>query len=152
MDKSTFSGWHLMLDAIVREPGWISTPDKISEFLKGLIPRLDMELLDGPRITEVDLDPAMIQSELDEGGITGYCLITTSHLSIHTWPLRNRFCLDVFSCRRFDPQIVIDYAREEFGVVSESAHWVERRWPDAIQGNESPAQGAVTQASSTVAT
>ncbi len=136
MDKTTFSGWHLMLDAIVRDPGWISSADKIGEFLTGLIPRLGMELLDGPRITEVDLDPSMVQSDLDDGGITGYCLITTSHLSIHTWPLRNRFCLDVFSCRRFDPQIVIDYAREEFGVVSESAHWIERRWPDAVSVEE----------------
>ena len=131
MDKTTYSGWHLMLDAIVREPGWISSAERIREFLLGLIPRLDMELLDGPRITEVDLDPSMVATELDDGGITGYCLITTSHLSIHTWPLRNRFCLDVFSCRSFDPQIVIDYAREEFGVVAENAHWVERRWPDA---------------------
>ncbi|MHC4936302.1 MAG: S-adenosylmethionine decarboxylase family protein [Planctomycetota bacterium] len=131
MDKTTTSGWHLMLDAIVREPGWISSPEKIREFLLGLIPRLGMELLDGPRITEVDLDPSMIESDLDEGGVTGYCLITTSHISIHTWPLRERFCLDVFSCRSFDPQIVLDYVREEFGVVSESHHWVERRWPDA---------------------
>ena len=56
MDKTTTSGWHLMLDAIVREPGWISSPEKIREFLLGLIPRLGMELLDGPRITEVDLE------------------------------------------------------------------------------------------------
>ncbi|MGA1202698.1 MAG: S-adenosylmethionine decarboxylase family protein [Planctomycetota bacterium] len=133
MDKTTTSGWHLMLDAIVREPGWISSPEKIREFLLGLIPRLGMELLDGPRITEVDLDPSMIESDLDEGGVTGYCLITTSHISIHTWPLRERFCLDVFSCRSFDPQIVLNYVREEFGVVSESHHWVERRWPDASE-------------------
>ena len=138
MEKTTFAGWHLMLDAIVRDPGWIGCADKIRSFLLGLIPRLDMELLDGPRVTEVELDPSQIHSELDDGGITGYALITTSHLSIHTWPLRNRFSLDVFSCRPFEAQVVLDYAREHFGVVSESAHWVDRRWPDAPGGDESP--------------
>ena len=131
MDKTTFSGWHLILDAIVRDPGWIGSADKIRSFLLGLVPRLDMELLDGPRITEVALDSSQLSSEMDDGGITGYALITTSHLSIHTWPLRQRFCLDVFSCRRFDPQVVLDFAREEFGVIAENVHWVERRWPNA---------------------
>jgi S-adenosylmethionine/arginine decarboxylase-like enzyme len=129
MDKTTYAGWHLMFDAVVRDPGWIRDVDRIRSFLLELIPRLDMELLDGPRITEVELDPSQMAGDLDDGGITGYALITTSHLSIHTWPLRNRFCLDVFSCRRFDPQVVVDFAREHFGVVDANSHWVERLWP-----------------------
>ncbi len=138
MEKIAVSGWHLMLDAIVRDPGWIADPEQIRSFLLGLIPRLDMKLLDGPRITEVDLDPSQISSESDEGGITGYALITTSHLSIHTWPLRQRFCLDVFSCRRFDPEVVVEYARELFGMVSQRVHWVERRWPDGPESDSVP--------------
>ena len=111
MHKPTFAGWHLIYDAIVRDPGWIGDIERIRSFLLGLVPRLDMELLEGPRITEVSLDPSQLTSEQDDGGITGYALITTSHLSIHTWPLRNRFSLDVFSCRPFDAQIVLDFVQ-----------------------------------------
>lgn len=130
MEKNVFSGWHLMLDAIVRDPGWIGDIDRIRSYFLDVIPRLGMELLDGPRITEVPLDLARVDIDEDDGGITGTCLITTSHLSIHTWPLRRRFSLDVFSCRPFDPQIVIDAAEEHFGVATFTSHWVERRWPD----------------------
>lgn len=126
------AGWHLILDAIVRDPGWVGDIDRIRSFLVDLIPRLGMELLDGPRITEVELDHQRTAGDHDEGGITGYCLITTSHLSIHTWPLRRRFSLDVYSCRRFDPEIVLELARERFGIATESVHWVEREWPEEL--------------------
>jgi S-adenosylmethionine/arginine decarboxylase-like enzyme len=34
--------------------------------------------------------------------VTGVCVLSTSHCSIHTWPLRPFFVLDVYSCRDFD--------------------------------------------------
>lgn len=35
----------------------------------------------------------------DDGGITGYLLLSESHVSIHTWPERNNYLtLDIFVC------------------------------------------------------
>ncbi len=42
----------------------------------------------------------------DEGGITGCLILSTSHITIHTWPLRRHTQLSVYSCRDFDPAIV----------------------------------------------
>jgi S-adenosylmethionine decarboxylase len=51
----------------------------------------------------------------DEGGVTGICVLSTSHCSIHTWPLRPFFVLDVYSCRDFDASIVDDLIAKHFG-------------------------------------
>ncbi|MFH1325527.1 MAG: adenosylmethionine decarboxylase [archaeon] len=35
----------------------------------------------------------------EDGGITGYVLLSESHVSIHTWPERNNYLtLDIFVC------------------------------------------------------
>jgi S-adenosylmethionine/arginine decarboxylase-like enzyme len=37
----------------------------------------------------------------DEGGITGIIVLSTSHVAIHTWPIRGKAVLDAYSCRPF---------------------------------------------------
>ena len=133
MRIETRSGWHVILDALVRDPRPIGDPIHLREFLLRLTGILDMELLDGPRLSEVTLDPVLVGSDQDEGGITGYCLITTSHVSIHTWPLRQRFCLDIFSCRKFDKEAALREIRESLGVTHENLVWVERQWPQVLE-------------------
>lgn len=37
--------------------------------------------------------------KFDEGGITGYILLSESHVAIHTWPERDNYLtLDIFVC------------------------------------------------------
>jgi S-adenosylmethionine decarboxylase len=43
----------------------------------------------------------------DEGGISVIRMLSTSHIAIHTWPLRNEFHLDIYSCREFNPKRVL---------------------------------------------
>ena len=55
-------------------------------------------------LTQLIHGPGHEQSAFgDEGGVTGICVLSTSHCSIHTWPLRPFFVMDVYSCRDFDP-------------------------------------------------
>lgn len=129
MKKSRVSGWHLMVDALVSDGARLRDPSVLRDFLLRLVDFLDMKLLEGPNITEVELDPKRLDSELDEGGVTGYCLITTSHISIHTWPLRRRFCLDIFSCKQFDRDAAVAEIERALGVSDVSVTWIERRWP-----------------------
>jgi S-adenosylmethionine decarboxylase len=51
----------------------------------------------------------------DEGGVTGVCVLSTSHCTIHTWPLRPFFVMDVYSCRDFDPRTVETQLQQKFG-------------------------------------
>lgn len=123
------SGWHLMMDATVNDAKAISSVEGLKQLLVDLVDCLKMEILDGPRMTEVELDQARLDTDSDEGGITGYCLITTSHISIHTWPLRKRFCLDLFSCKEFDGEAAVKLIRERLHVDQAQVHQLNRTWP-----------------------
>lgn len=77
----------------------------IETLLEGTISRLGMRLLGEPHMYEVEEEIAKLGVEPfeDEGGVTGVAVLSTSHCAIHTWPLREFFVMDVYSCRDFDP-------------------------------------------------
>lgn len=48
--------------------------------------------------------------EFNPQGITGFLLLSSSHLSVHTWPEHQYVVCDIFSCSgEDDTQKVIDY-------------------------------------------
>src|SRR5580700_5747977 len=78
---------------------------------------LGMRLLGEPHLYEVETEiakPGVVPFE-DEGGVTGVCVLSTSHCSIHTWPLRPFFVMDVYSCRDFDPAHVEQHLSKSLG-------------------------------------
>jgi len=44
------------------------------------------------------------------------CVVSESHISIHTWPETNYFAFDIFSCSDFDEDLVIEIIGEMFDV------------------------------------
>ncbi len=77
----------------------------VESMLVDLIDVLGMRMLDKAHMYEVETEISKLGVEPfeDEGGVTGICVLSTSHCSIHTWPLRPFFVMDVYSCRDFDP-------------------------------------------------
>ena len=129
--KELFAGWHFTMDGIVsaeKAPN-LGNLRFIETVLLDLVKRLEMQVLVAPNFVEVPTNPAKVETDDDEGGVTGTCIITTSHLSIHTWPLRERFSMDVFSCREFDDAKCDKFLREHFGVTRATTHWIRRNWP-----------------------
>ena len=54
--------------------------------------------------------------EFNPFGISGVVVISTSHLSIHTWPEYRYAAVDIFSCGEVvQPQAAIDHLTEVFG-------------------------------------
>jgi S-adenosylmethionine/arginine decarboxylase-like enzyme len=47
----------------------------------------------------------------EKGGLTAFQVLGESHLSIHTYPSRRAFSLDLFSCRSFDYELCFDVVR-----------------------------------------
>lgn len=80
----------------------------VESMLRDLIDVLGMRLLDKAHMYEVETEISKLGVEPfeDEGGVTGVCVLSTSHCSIHTWPLRPFFVMDVYSCRDFDSKAV----------------------------------------------
>jgi len=47
-------------------------------------------------------------------GVTGVILLSSSHMSVHTWPEYKMACLDIFVCDGDDPWLAIDVLKERF--------------------------------------
>lgn len=55
-------------------------------------------------------------------GIGVCAILNTSHISIHSWPKRGQFVMDVYSCKDFDPGIVLGWAKEYLNLSEGSWH------------------------------
>jgi S-adenosylmethionine decarboxylase len=97
------AGTHLIIDGYVRDAS-VFEATRLESMFRRLVSALDMQILSGPTFVEVPLDESKLGGGTfqDEGGITGSCIISTSHIAIHCWPLRHFFSMDVFSCKDFN--------------------------------------------------
>jgi S-adenosylmethionine decarboxylase len=119
----------------------------VEKMLVDLIEILGMRLLGEPHMYEVETEIAKLGVEPfeDEGGVTGVCVLSTSHCSIHTWPLRPFFVMDVYSCRDFDPVAVETFLAERLGgydlQVTDVSAALEYRFADKPARPEAPVTG-----------
>jgi S-adenosylmethionine decarboxylase len=88
------------------DPLRLGNVEVVETFLREVVNLLKMRPLSGPHMCDVVTDIKKLGAEPfeDEGGVTGVLVLSTSHVSIHTWPLRNWFVLDVYSCRDFETE------------------------------------------------
>ncbi|MBN2910891.1 adenosylmethionine decarboxylase [Polycladomyces sp. WAk] len=84
-------GHHLIIDAFDCDAAILNDVDHIKNLLIDLVQSLGM---------------VMISShfhQFEPEGLTGILLLSTSHISIHTWPEENFAALDIFTCGDHDP-------------------------------------------------
>ena len=98
-------------------PSRMGDAKTVEAMLVDLIDVLGMRILDKAHMYEVETEIAKLGVEPfeDEGGVTGVCVLSTSHCSIHTWPLRPFFVMDVYSCRDFNAAEVEKLLSERLG-------------------------------------
>lgn len=82
----------------------LNSPDTVHNFLIELVHRLGMRALGSPIVYSVPIEISRMGAEPfeDEGGVTGTLVLSTSHCAIHTWPAREFFVMDCYSCRDFE--------------------------------------------------
>jgi S-adenosylmethionine/arginine decarboxylase-like enzyme len=95
--------------------------DIVRKFVTDLVPAIRMKLLSEPHAYSVpiELEKASLDCEEDEGGVTCVGVLSTSHVSIHTWPERSYAVLDVYSCREFRVETVITHVMFVFSALRE---------------------------------
>ena len=81
----------------------------VRNFLVDLVDRIGMKALDKPHCYSIPicLENLSLECEEDEGGITGVVVLSTSHASIHTFPEHQYAVVDVYSCKEYDPNLVV---------------------------------------------
>lgn len=97
---------HLLIKAFIKQPPMEVEPFNV--WLKKLVELVGMQVLFGPT--------SVFCSDLENEGITGVIGLTTSHASFHCWHLAPRpfFQFDLYSCKDFDVDTVINFLHESF--------------------------------------
>jgi len=124
------SGRHLILDGYVKDSS-VFTSERLTSLFQNLADALDMKIIQGPTFLEVPLDESKLKSDVfqDEGGITGSCIISTSHMALHAWPLRGYFSADVFSCKDFDVSRAMAVLHDHLGLGNVNVINLDRTKP-----------------------
>jgi S-adenosylmethionine/arginine decarboxylase-like enzyme len=125
-------------------PSLLGRAGSVETMLRQLVDLLGMRLLGAPHLYEVETEIAKLGVEPfeDEGGVTGVCVLSTSHCSIHTWPLRPFFVMDVYSCRDFDPSLVEQHLAKSLGAYDVQVTDVSFALEYEFEGTRSPSRSA----------
>jgi len=108
---------HLIVRALVTEPP--RRCESVHTWLCELCELIGMRLLAGPITAYVDT--------VGNRGVTGVCIISTSHIAIHTWdePVPAVIQLDVYTCAALDPELVIRHL-DQFLPQHIDTHYLDR--------------------------
>ena len=106
------TGRHVVIDAWTQQAHIINDAELVGDLLNELVELVGMQILRPAEIVAVPLDSSVTSGE-DDGGVTGTVILTTSHASVHTWPLRGHVSFDLFSCKDFSVKQVIDFLVEK---------------------------------------
>lgn len=61
-------------------------------------------------------------------GITAFCLLSESHISIHTWPELGKAALDIYTCgNNTDPVLAANYIKDELNGLELSTYTLLRQ-------------------------
>jgi len=111
---------HLIVRADIAKCPKEEDLNKVSDWIRSLIKKIDMKLLAGPYTTYVN--------EKGNKGMTSVAIIETSHIALHIWDETNPglMQLDVYSCANFNPQDVFDKVNEIFQTVKMEYKFLDR--------------------------
>ena len=112
---------HLLIRAEVTDCPMRDDLGYVLSWMNNLINKIDMKLMQGPNITYVDQE--------GNRGITCMALIETSHIVLHIWDEQSPglFQLDVYSCKSFDLNIVINCLKEAFKISKMQYKFLDRK-------------------------
>lgn len=95
---------HLILDCISKSNKKLKDRKAIRIALEKIAFIIEMKTL---------VDPVVVKGRTLPG-VSGFVIIEESHISIHTFTDKNYLNIDVFSCKPFDPDKVIEFIKEYF--------------------------------------
>lgn len=103
-------GPHLTVDGYEASRALLSNYQTIFDLLNRLPEEIGMTKITQPYVFPYYC--GQTEAGHPEWGITGVVIIAESHISIHTYPEKGIFFLDVFSCKSFDTEETLAYVRK----------------------------------------
>ena len=93
-------GKHLILDIECFDNDKMNNKNHIKNFLNKCVEKVKMRKL---------IEPIVLDGANYNAGVTGFVVIETSHISIHTFLSNNRINMDLYSCKDFDENSIKHY-------------------------------------------
>lgn len=112
-------GWHLVLDLYDCDPDAIRSASVIYKYVVELCDLIEMRRFGEPTIVDFGDDPR----------VSGYSLvqlIETSNICAHFANESNAVYLDIFSCKKFDPEVAAKFTIETFGAKGVNGTFISR--------------------------
>jgi S-adenosylmethionine decarboxylase len=101
--KVKHTGKHLIVN--IYKCGKMPNHTELYRFLEKLVKLVKMNALTKPYIVEgAEYNP----------GITGFVIIETSHISVHTFEAKKFIALDIYSCITFNDKLIVKEIEKEF--------------------------------------
>jgi S-adenosylmethionine decarboxylase len=120
MEETTeYWGYHLILDCAGADHEAISSHDTIYNFTKELVQKIDMVAYGEPQIVRFGSG--------NKEGYTLVQLIETSNICAHFVEENDTFYLDVFSCKPYEPQDVVDTVMKYFKPTTHKIALINRQ-------------------------
>lgn len=112
--------YHFIFDASDIDIQLLTDKGFIKKILTETIDLLNMHVLEGPYVVEgIDENP----------GLSGFCIIDFSHISIHTFTNPKEALIDIFSCKPYEPEKVKQYLLEQFKITEQNVKFFEVKYP-----------------------
>ena len=150
-----YTGLHLMIDALVAPHANLTKPAPGIQMLENMIERIEMTMMIPPVTVQFPHAVCEMKRVLDdlerEGlgesktaknlrerlqarkkesyGYSTFVMIAESHMSLHTFPELQYFSFDCYSCKKFDPDIVLEVMHEHFPLIKTESNLANRRVP-----------------------
>ena len=118
--KSDTWGYHLLLDCTSGDRSLISSKQNIREFITELVWSIDMIAFGNPWIEHFATHAE------DKAGISFCQMIETSNITGHFVDSTGNFYIDVFSCKPYDKETVIDLVDKYFNPSKIKQHYISR--------------------------
>jgi len=118
-------GYSYLLDMYECRAGVADNLELHYRFLEELVDRLGMTkmsspiVIHGPRVRGVEQFP-------EKAGVSGWVPLIESGIQIHSIEPTHFITLDVYSCRKFEPSVVSEWAHECFGYHNHEEHFLQR--------------------------
>ena len=127
-------GIHLMLDLYRADDDKLKDEKLIQKLLDGLPAKIGMEKMCEPKV--IKMEP----KGWDQGGVSGFVMISTSHIAMHSFAGYGYLTADVYSCEEFDTEKVTRLFAEAFNakiiekqVISRGRNFAEEVLPKIKQ-------------------
>ena len=67
-----------------------------------------------------------ISKKFEPHGVTAVCLLSESHISIHSWPEKGQAAVDIFTCGNAEPKVGCDIIIYQLKSENHNLSYIER--------------------------